>query len=462
MGEMIERKKMGKVSVVKLLFAVMLGMILIPSLILTVQPAGMESQTAEVSIQGATVAQGETVEVPINITNVTDLAATTIWLSYDSSVVTVEEVREGTLGDLYVGINNTAGVTKMSWFSATGKTGDFVFAYVTLKAVGRLGETSILDLEVKKMVNSKNEPINYTVRDGIFNISEAPKVHDINITTDYKGACNGIKITRDGTDVVGCEENLIIGEVYKIRYKLVNEGDFDETVNMTITVYNETFSETIGTPTHSLEAGDSDTYDVEWDTEGLAPGEYTIKVEASIPDDADPEDNIRTRDVILVFTDTEGPEIAFIEPTPPDGANLTVNYVNVTVKVTDKSGVCTVLLNWNGENETMNAIAPEIYSVNKTGLTAGTYTFKVYANDTLNNWNVSETRSVIVSVPQKKIGDMNGDGEVTFDDVIALAKHIYFGDPVHDDPDVNGDDAVTFDDVILLAKHIYFETPIYP
>ena len=173
MGEMIERKKMGKVSVVKLLFAVMLGMILIPSLILTVQPAGMESQTAEVSIQGATVVQGETVEVPISITNVTDLGATTIWLSYDSSVVTVEDVREGTLGSLAVGIDNTAGVTKMSWFSmtGTGKTGDFVFAYVRLKAVGSPGDESVLDLDVKEIVNSEDEPITHTVSDGMFSLS---------------------------------------------------------------------------------------------------------------------------------------------------------------------------------------------------------------------------------------------------------------------------------------------------
>ena len=93
--------------------------------------------------------------------------------------------------------------------------------------------------------------------------------------------------------------------------------------------------------------------------------------------------------------------IEFIEPTPPDGANLTVNYVNVTVRVTDPSGVSIVLLNWNGENETMYAIAPEIYSVNKTGLPAGTYTFKVYANDIFNNWNVSETRTVTIFVDEE-------------------------------------------------------------
>jgi len=146
MWEMGERKKMGRVGVVMLLFAVMLGMIPIPSVILAVQPAGIKSQTAEVSIQDATVAQGEIVEVPINITNVTDLGATEIWLSYNSSVVTVEDVRGGTLGSLTFAIDNTTGITKMSWFSATGKTGDFVFAYVKLKAVGSPGDESALDL----------------------------------------------------------------------------------------------------------------------------------------------------------------------------------------------------------------------------------------------------------------------------------------------------------------------------
>ena len=38
---------------------------------------------------------------------------------------------------------------------------------------------------------------------------------------------------------------------------------------------------------------------VTWDTSGLAPGNYTITVNASIPEDAHPEDNERTREVML-------------------------------------------------------------------------------------------------------------------------------------------------------------------
>ena len=189
------------------------------------------------------------------------------------------------------------------------------------------------------------------------------------------------------------------------------------------------------------------------------------------------------------------PTIDFISPTPENDSTNTTGSVNVTVNVTDSSGVSTVLLNWNGENETMlYMIGNDTWSANKTGLSSGDYTYKVYANDTAGktsplgieigqlfdnesdpipatpvngtftipgNMGESETRVVTV-MTWPRIGDMNGDESVDFDDVILLARHIYFGDPVSDDPDVNGDGSVDFDDVILLARHIYFGDEIYP
>ncbi|MCK4527320.1 hypothetical protein KAW18_08100, partial [candidate division WOR-3 bacterium] len=86
------------------------------------------AQPTIVSIQNATADPGETVTVPVNIIDVTDLATANIWLFYDKDVVIVDSVSAGDLGSITVGINNTNGVTKMNWFSATGQTGDFVFA----------------------------------------------------------------------------------------------------------------------------------------------------------------------------------------------------------------------------------------------------------------------------------------------------------------------------------------------
>lgn len=71
-------------------------------------------------------------------------------------------------------------------------------------------------------------------------------------------------------------------------------------------------------------------------------------------------------------------------------------------------------------------------------------------------------KTVTVAVGLSHTGDVDGDGGLTFDDVILLAKHYYFGDTIFDNPDVTGDGVVTFEDVILLAKHYYFGDPIYP
>ena len=181
----------------------------------------------------------------------------------------------------------------------------------------------------------KTEPIITSVQ-----IDKPKVIHDINITTDYKGAVNGIKITRDGTDVVGSDENLTIGETYKIRYKLVNGGDFNETVHVTVRIANESWSMLIEEHNYSLDAGESKTCPPdEWDTSGLAPGAYTITVNASIPEDAHPEDNERTREVMLELPLYPAPNITSWYPEETviediESANRTFNIsINQTVNV---------------------------------------------------------------------------------------------------------------------------------
>jgi hypothetical protein len=127
-----------------------------------------------VSIEDASAPQGATVTVPINITDVENMCGANIWLNYEKDVVIVDSVSDGALVPLTHNINNTAGVTKMNWDTTSGMTGDFVFAYVTLKAVGNPGDTCLLDLDVKELydcVPPFNE-IPRTVADGTFTVRE--------------------------------------------------------------------------------------------------------------------------------------------------------------------------------------------------------------------------------------------------------------------------------------------------
>ena len=157
------------------------------------------------------------------------------------------------------------------------------------------------------------------------------------------------------------------------------------------------------------------------------PGTYAIDITTAVFADENYADisgiTLNNGTVTVTTVDTTPPTIEFIAPTPADGSTVTVNYVNVTVNVTDPSGVSTVLLNWNGLNETMNMTADNTWSVNKTGLSNGDYTFKVYANDTAGNMGVSETRVVTVNVgaaehegvylePQSSSASCGGETEV--------------------------------------------------
>ena len=136
-----------------------------------------------VSIEDTSAPPGGTVTVPINIADVENMCGANIWLNYNKNVVIVDSVSDGDIVPLTYSIDNTAGVTKMVWDTTSGMTGDFVFAYVTLKAVGNPGDTCLLDLDVKELYDCNLVEIPRTVADGTFTIP--PKVPDLVITEKW-------------------------------------------------------------------------------------------------------------------------------------------------------------------------------------------------------------------------------------------------------------------------------------
>jgi len=123
-------------------------------------------------------------------------------------------------------------------------------------------------------------------------VTTITEIHDINVTW--------IKVLKDTTEIPE-GDNLTIGKTYKIRYRVNNDGNFDEPeVNITVKLANDTWETTLREHTTSINAGSGGTYTItSWDTTGLTAGVYTITVNASIADDANPADNERTREVVL-------------------------------------------------------------------------------------------------------------------------------------------------------------------
>jgi len=99
-------------------------------------------------------------------------------------------------------------------------------------------------------------------------------------------------------------------------------------------------------------------------------------------------------DYLPLTPDVGPPNIWFVWPTPENNTIVYFDYIEVNASISEPADTC--LLDWyDGEwrNYTMS-VAPGGTScyLNMTDLLNFEYSFKVYANDTLGNMNVSETR----------------------------------------------------------------------
>jgi hypothetical protein len=154
----------------------------------------MVSFVTMVAAQPATVRIGSTGAFPdttvnenIQVANVTLLGGGTIKVSYNTSVVHVTGVANGTGNAMTViawNVNNATnpGTVRISAYNTTGRTGEVIFAAVTYKAVGAIGATSALNITVESLFNTTYSDIAYTLQNGTFRVKDtvAPVVVNYN------------------------------------------------------------------------------------------------------------------------------------------------------------------------------------------------------------------------------------------------------------------------------------------
>jgi len=151
------------------------------------------------------------------------------------------------------------------------------------------------------------------------------------VSADYKNSVNGIKIVNaSGTPIIEGEK-LKIGETYKIRYKIVNDGDFNESVNITVSANDQI----IDTHKISVKVGKSTTISDVWDTTELSEGEYTITVNASIPEDGNWSNNERTRVIALTTPTPNSSSISIL----PSNQNVSIGQNFAVDVVVDPRGI---------------------------------------------------------------------------------------------------------------------------
>ncbi len=98
--------------------------------------------------------------------------------------------------------------------------------------------------------------------------------------------------------------------------------------------------------------------------------------------------------------DSTAPTVTFVDPTPNSGTNQSSTSATINVTSVDaSSNVDVCVLEWAGVNESMTKVGSGTsVSCNKakSSLSDGTYSFKVFSNDTAGNMGVSATRTITI------------------------------------------------------------------
>jgi len=258
--------------------------------------AGQEATRLSVYPQTTKADPGETFSINVTVADVSDLFGYQFVLNYSTTVLTAISFisYEPFTFEWPSGINDTEGYVSIAYTVAAGSTEGLTTVNpvpiagidFTVDAMGT-SKLDILDIGnwTSRLVKSGGILVDHVVTDGFFVNVE---VHDIAVT-----------------DVTASQTTLQPGDSVSIDVLVENQGDFQETFN--VTAYYD--AKLIGTQINvQLDVGANTNVTLTWDTTDVAKGTYTISAEAIVEVDDDPADNTRTGDTVTIQgSQTTGP-----------------------------------------------------------------------------------------------------------------------------------------------------------
>lgn len=445
-------KKLRSALTILLITLVSLSM----SLYFNVQKGITQSSTTlSVSPSVCKAMVNETFIVNVTVSEVIDLYGWEFKLGWYEELLEVINVTEGDFlkkrGETFfiAKINNTAGYLIADCTllgNVPGVSGGGTLA--TIEFIVKSTGESVLNLYRTKLVSSFEESIAHTTEDGYF-----------------------ITIVRDIAilNVVISKTDVVIGEVVQINITVKNEGTETETFNVTL-YYNDTALQT--KLITNLTSGMQVNMTFSWDTEGLDPGNYTIKVVAeAVPDEVDVADNVYAT-LIRLYRSIHDIAITSVTLSKSIVAANQFLYINVTIENRgsfNETFDIYVCLDQNltvaGDeiiiiNQRIDLMPPLSHSIlelswNVTGIALGEYRLIVETSDIINDINVENNVYIYGIVIITIFGDLNGDWRVNIVDVSIAARAFgsYPGHPRwNPNADINNDQVINIVDIAKVAR----------
>jgi hypothetical protein len=398
------------------------------------------------NITDPTLVPSTTFYVNIVVTNVTDLKACELNLTYDSGVlsgigVVVQRV-QGQIPRVDIILSDTGFIWVKLNYSSPFSTSTPIPLVSILFHVEALGAT-LLHLHDTQLLDHSGNPITHQEVDGFF-----------------------MSIIRHVvvTNVVPSRSWALAGWPVDINVTVKNLGNVSETFNVNAT-YD---SNLIGTAAVvNLPPNNETTITIPWNTSGVPEGNYTMTGAVSaVPFEFNMTNKVYVDGIVQILTTIH--DVAITDVSPARNWVYEGNLININVTVKNV-GTVTESFNVTAQCDSiLVGTAPVVGLAPDAELTL-TLVWNTTFVTPCHNYTVSGQASIVPfefnttnniytdgTITVRIVGDVNGDGKVDIQDILVVAKAFGSspGDPRWNPyADINNDNTVNIKDILLVAKN---------
>ncbi len=392
--------------------------------------------TTIVSISNAEAVINNEINVTIMAEQVTNLAAATIELSYNSTIVNVTKVFNGELAnnpiEFITNISNVTGKTTIIAFNtATPKSGNVVIANVTLNATKR--GPSPLTLSVPILADQFGNAIPYTIKSGTFKSLTFPK-RDAN--GDYV-----IDPISDATVVMEYAAGIRVLDEDHFEAADVNNDGKVNVLDALLIAQNNNIPPSTTTPTTA-----------EIPTSVVKISTAVNTTNNIIPITVENVANLAAATIELSYNSK------IVNVTKVSAGDLGTVIANIS-NTTNKTSITAISSTPKSGNVTIANITLKPGTIGLTQLDLSVQQLLDHSGKAI-NYNINNGSFNNTKLAK---GDINGDGILDIKDVLAIMDHIVNNKVLNGDQiiaaDVNNDTKVDVEDALSIAR-IAQNTPV--